>query len=112
MTQEVEERIGEELHSSGQADWIGSVVTREEFEVNLKETRECGYAIAQGAPIPSINAVSAPVFGEDGEMCFVATLVGPINELMVDENSVAVQRLTATTALLSSGRFNAAETTS
>jgi DNA-binding IclR family transcriptional regulator len=105
MTPEVEERIAEELSRSGQADWIGSVVGRDEFEVKLRKTRESGFAIAEGAPVPSINAVSAPVFGPNGELSFAATLVGPHGELLVDDDAVAVRRLMATTRNLSSGRF-------
>jgi DNA-binding IclR family transcriptional regulator len=43
----------------------------------LAEVRRHGMARAVGAPIPGVNAFSAPVFDHDGHLALVITILGP-----------------------------------
>lgn len=97
---EVEEKIASDLDVSKQRGTIGTVLTREAFERELQTTRAHGYATAEGTPIPGINAVSAPLLGAGGGLCFVATLIGPPSALSVEENAAPLQRLLETTRKL------------
>ncbi|HMN81272.1 MAG TPA: IclR family transcriptional regulator [Burkholderiaceae bacterium] len=49
---------------------------REEFEAALQTTREQGLAVAIGERIVGINALSAPVIGEDGRIVLALTVIG------------------------------------
>lgn len=89
------------LNENNTARGIGATATRDEFEVQLKLIRKFGYSTAEGAPIPGINAVAAPVFDSQGKLAFAATLIGPINELDVSPGSEAIKRLLALTKQIS-----------
>lgn len=97
----LEQQIASDLDQSVRSGHIGASVTREEFDQKVEATRKCGYAIAEGTPIPDINAAAAPVFDADGVMRFAATLIGPANELDVKKGSLAVDRLLNTAKKLS-----------
>ncbi len=51
--------------------------SRRRFEQQLAEVRAHGLAQALGAPLPGINAISAPVFDAQGGIALVLTAVGP-----------------------------------
>lgn len=97
----VERQIAAELESPDRSRSIGAASTREEFDAQVAATRVSGYSTARGTPIPDINAVSAPIFEVDGQLSLVATLIGPINELSVDDDTIAVRRLLAVTHAIS-----------
>jgi DNA-binding IclR family transcriptional regulator len=103
-TEDVEKGIAADLDNSVPRSSIGTLLTREDFEKMRAETRENGYAVAAGAPIPGINAVSAPIFGRDDGLAFVATLIGPADELSVETGSDTVKRLIDTAQALSEKR--------
>ncbi|MCR8550613.1 helix-turn-helix domain-containing protein [Salipiger sp. P9] len=94
----------QEFSQAGRRGGIGGLLTREDSETQLEATRSCGYAIAEAVPIPDTNAVAAPIFDNTGTLQFVATLIGPIEDLAVDPGAVAVRRLLAVTEGLSAGR--------
>ncbi len=104
---DLEHPILTDLDQSIRRGYIGSVLTREDFEEKLITTRAHGYATAEGSPIPGINAVAAPIFDRTGAIQFAATLLGPANELDVAEDAPAVRRLVASAKELS-GVFDGA----
>lgn len=99
--EDLEARIDLELNQAGASRSIGSILTREDFAIQIKATRKTGYSVAKGAPIPGINAVAAPVFNLDDKLAMVATLVGPASDLSVEHNATAVDMLRSTTASIS-----------
>lgn len=97
---DLEAQIAADLDRTAHGGGIGQALTRAAFEQRLETARALGYSTAEGSPIPGINAVSAPILGCESGMFFVATLIGPADELAVGPGSVAVQRLVATTSKL------------
>lgn len=97
---EIGARVAEELRGAGRRQSLGQRLSRADFEAEMAETRRLGYSTARGAPIPGVNAVSAPVYGADGRLGLVASLVGPEGTLPVDEASDAVRRLLDTAAAI------------
>lgn len=51
--------------------------SRRAYERELAQVRAIGIARAVGAPLPGINAISAPVFDAQGGVALVLTAVGP-----------------------------------
>lgn len=51
--------------------------SRRAYERELAQVRALGIARAVGAPLPGINAISAPVFDAQGGVALVLTAVGP-----------------------------------
>lgn len=51
--------------------------SRRSYERELAQVRTLGIARAVGAPLPGINAISAPVFDAQGGVTLVLTAVGP-----------------------------------
>lgn len=100
---DVRTRIEEELRGANGRRTLGQRLSRETFESEMAATLRLRYATARGAPIPGVNAVSAPVFGADGRLGLVASLVGPEATLPVDEGSVAVRRLLDAAAAIQAG---------
>lgn len=98
---DIGQQIAVDLDKSRQRSGIGSILTRADFDQERSATRAQGYATAEGGPVPGLNAVSAPIFGCDGQMRFVGTLIGPTDELAVGEDAVAVRRLLTVTRSLS-----------
>jgi DNA-binding IclR family transcriptional regulator len=98
---DIESHVAAELDSPGRARSLGAAPTREEFDAQVAVTRANGYSTAKATPIPDINAVAAPIFEPDGSLAFVATLIGPIDELSVEDDAVAVDRLLAVTRKIS-----------
>lgn len=98
---DLEQRIMTDLDQHIRRGFIGTVLTREDFDERLKATRAHGYATAESTPIPGINAVAAPIFDRTGTMRFAATLLGPMNELDVGEDALPVRRLVAAARELS-----------
>lgn len=99
--EDLEERIELELSQSGASRSIGSIMTREDFTNQIEAARTDGYSVAKGAPIPGINAVSAPIFDLDDKLALVATLVGPAPDLSVEDDAIAVEKLCSTTRSIS-----------
>ncbi|MFV0490187.1 MAG: IclR family transcriptional regulator [Pseudorhodobacter sp.] len=97
---DLQDRIATELGQSRRSDALGEVMTRENFERQVDIARERGYATTEGAPIPGINAVSTPVFGENGQLCFVLTIIGPTSCLPVGADTPAVRALLEATRQL------------
>lgn len=99
----IAEMIARDLSHPENSGVIGGLVGQQDFEESLATTRANGYAIASGSPIPGINAVAAPIYGSDGSLQFVGTLVGPSDELSVHKGSAAATSLVAMAKALSQG---------
>ncbi|MGG7565513.1 IclR family transcriptional regulator [Rhodovulum sp. DZ06] len=67
-----------------------------------------GYDTADGAPIPDINAVSAPVFDEAGALDFVISVIGRRGKLDVGPDGPAATRLAEIARTVSGARSHAA----
>jgi len=63
--------------------------------------RTLGYTTTRGAPIPGINAISAPVFDHTGQMQLAITVIGSEQRLEVGARSRALAALLHNTAGLS-----------
>ncbi len=105
LPSDLQAQIAADLDRTARSGGIGQAITRADFEQKLETARAQGYAIAEGSPIPGINAVSAPILGCESGMCFVATLLGPVAELDVTVGSVAVQRLLSVTSKLTESQI-------
>lgn len=84
---------------------IGTALTEQEFESRIETIRAYGYSLANSAPIPGINALSAPVFDADGELAMAITFIGSEDELAIAEDSPAISRLTRLAASLSHQKY-------
>ncbi|MCB1397689.1 MAG: IclR family transcriptional regulator [Rhodobacter sp.] len=104
---EVTRQIARDLGDDGESRALGSHVTREGFEMQVARARQCGYATAEGAPIPDVNAVSVPVYDPAGGFALAVSLIGRAAELPVDAGSAAARALldtsTAITRAVASG---------
>lgn len=59
------------------------------------EVRANGFAAVEGEHVPGINAVSAPVFDEQGRLVLALTLVGPASSLDTGANGKPARALLA-----------------
>ena len=55
------------------------------LQEDLVKCRESGFAVDAGRINPGINAIGAPVFGVDGNITGVITVIGTFPEEMIDE---------------------------
>ncbi|MCA0043520.1 IclR family transcriptional regulator [Celeribacter litoreus] len=85
---------------------IGEQITREAFSEKIEEVRACGYAIAEGRPIPGINAIGAPVFSETGDLAFVISMIGKAENLSTEAGSDTVENLLSLAKDLSPDTIN------
>lgn len=83
---------GELAHRAGYQA-IGADLTPEDFTAHVREVRNRGYSVARGSPIPGVNAIAVPLFGTDGKLAFAASLIGSVQNLAVDPDAPAVQRM-------------------
>lgn len=90
----VRDLINAELSTTEFGPAIGSRASRQEFEKLVRETQKFGFAVAKGRPIPDANAVSVPIFNEDGSLASVGSLIGESDVLSLEEGSIAIQKLT------------------
>ncbi|GAB7386947.1 IclR family transcriptional regulator [Bacillaceae bacterium] len=65
----------------------------EDLQKELAQVREEGYSITEGTLIPGISAISCPVFGQDGEIVAVITVVGLVGVLDISEKSPVIRLL-------------------
>ena len=86
---EIETQIAAEFDRDTPPGSIGTILERAEFGAQLETTREYGYAIAEGTPIPRTNAISVPIFDAEGTLQFAAGLIGPDERLPVSHGSPA-----------------------
>jgi IclR family transcriptional regulator, KDG regulon repressor len=70
---------------------------------DLAKCRESGFAVDAGRINPGINAIGSPVFGVDGNITGVITLIGTFPEDMINEHG----RTTSLIAKQVSSRFGA-----
>lgn len=67
----------------------------------IKKIRSQGYAEINESPIPGISGISAPVFGQAGQMQFALTIIGPKSLLQNDKDGFYRLALLETTRDLS-----------
>jgi DNA-binding IclR family transcriptional regulator len=84
-------------------DYLSAKVGRPAFmsRSEIEGIRGKGYATIDDPPVPGINAISAPVFDQDGQMQFALTIIGQATALQDVPNSPFIPVLLETTAELS-----------
>lgn len=97
----IERLIELELNGQVRSRSVGNIPARETYDLAVNKARLCGYAETVGAPIPGINAVSAPVFDRNSKLELVITLIGRSEDMPVGDKSDAVTRLLSVTSTLS-----------
>lgn len=102
----VASRIETEFSGAVQRKGVGDVPDRARFDGAVARIRKQGYAEISGAPVPGINAVSAPVYDEEGNMALAMTLIGTIADLDVGPESHAIGRLLDTVRKVSAAAGN------
>jgi DNA-binding IclR family transcriptional regulator len=80
----VEPRVRAELREGSRMQRVGSPVSLKSVTAELEQVRQTGFATAEGAPIPGINAISAPVFDHTGQLQLAMTVIGPAAALPLD----------------------------
>jgi DNA-binding IclR family transcriptional regulator len=81
----VEARVAAELKRP-----LAAPPTRDSLEREFALIRRAGFAVTRDAPIPGINALAAPVFGEGGSLACVVTLVGRMERLPLTDEDPAL----------------------
>lgn len=71
------------------------------LEPVLADVRQRGLARAQGSPVPGVNAFSAPVFDDTGEIALVLTALGSAAEFDVSWSSAIAKDVKATAKAIS-----------
>ncbi len=67
--------------------------TTEDLLAEVERSKERGYAVAFGSPIPGFTAAAAPVFDHTGQIKVAITLIGPARLVDISPGSALVQRL-------------------
>jgi DNA-binding IclR family transcriptional regulator len=89
----VAKRMTAELKGTTDNQGVGTRLQRGELEKEFSRIRARGYATSIGRPIPGINAVSAPVFGNDGQLVAAVTLIGDETALPLRESDPTLRVL-------------------
>jgi len=97
----VESMIARELRDPAVLAQAGSAPPKKALEQKLDEVRRHGMARAQQAPIPGINALSAPVFDHTGSLKLAVTATGPAGGFDTGYDGAIAQALRACTLRLS-----------
>jgi DNA-binding IclR family transcriptional regulator len=90
---QLEPRLEAELAEGGRTQRVGNPVSRRQFEREVAHTREQGYAVAAGSPVPGITGIAAPVFDHGGQVQLVVTLIGPAPIVGTDQDSPQIAAL-------------------
>lgn len=70
----------------------------EQFERQLAEVREHGISRSEGEVVRGVNAMSAPVFGPDGELVLAITAIGAVGTFDASWDGPVARALKACTA--------------
>jgi DNA-binding IclR family transcriptional regulator len=97
----VEARIKAELREGSRTQRVGPPASRASIAEEIETVRRAGYATAEGAPVPGINALSAPVFDHTGQIQMAITLIGPAAALPIAPGTSQAEALLAFTGRLS-----------
>ena len=87
-------RFGGESDTTGSHDW-------KKIEEVLSKIRRDGVSYAMGLTVPGINAISAPVLDQSGQICLAITLMGPSGRFDPAMNAKLINILTACTSRIS-----------
>lgn len=71
------ERYVENFQSLAYPHRMGEPPDWKEVEAVIQDVREKGMSRTMGAPIPGVNAFSAPVFDHEGHIVLAVTILGP-----------------------------------
>jgi DNA-binding IclR family transcriptional regulator len=88
----VADLISRELDGNATSRSVGEVPTPEVFEAAVGLVKHRGVAEAIDAPIPGVSAVAAPVFDDNG-VAAVLTVLGRSEDMRLDTDSTAANRL-------------------
>lgn len=105
----MDQLIDLELNGQSRSRSLGDIPPRETYLGAVRKAVRCGYAETVGAPIPGINAVSAPVFDPQGTFQLAITLIGRTEDMPVQKDSEVVVKLLSVTSALS-GKGDGTET--
>ena len=83
-----------------------TVTRRDQLEAELAHIRDAGFAITSGERAAGVAAVSAPVFGADGQILAALSIVGPANRLG-DATPASVREQLLACAALCTDRISA-----
>jgi DNA-binding IclR family transcriptional regulator len=97
----VDKRIESEFDGTVVKQGIGRPPSRGELRSLFAEIRANGYSTSIGTPLPGVNAISAPVFGEDGQLSLAITVVASDDMLPLTANDPTRKTLAAVTTGLS-----------
>ncbi|WP_238368785.1 IclR family transcriptional regulator [Mesobacterium pallidum] len=100
---EIRAQVEDELAHRAVSPSLGEELTTEDFDAHMRDIEKHGYSAANEKPIPGVNAVAVPLFGADGRLRLVASLIGGIDRLPVGEADLPVQRMLALSKRLSRG---------
>jgi DNA-binding IclR family transcriptional regulator len=92
---EMRQRIEMEFASQSTLG-LGAKTTRAQFEEAKARIRKDGYATASALVIPDLNGISAPVFDRNGELLYVLSLIGNMEDLDIDPRGEPVKILRET----------------
>jgi DNA-binding IclR family transcriptional regulator len=73
----VAEMIAAELANPTHSQRVAAGMRLEDVRRETAEVRAAGYAIADGAPVPGVSAIAAPVFDHGGQIELAVTVMGP-----------------------------------
>lgn len=95
--------IREFLKTERKEDNLTQRIGKSQFlsKTTLSEIRRAGYATIEDRPVPTVGAISAPVFDHVGQMQFALTLIGPERVLDYSTESPFVEALLTATGALS-----------
>jgi DNA-binding IclR family transcriptional regulator len=92
MGKDVEARISHEISSREQgADKEKAFLVS--FRAAIAAAKKAGYTVAAGMPLPTINAIAAPVFDAAGTMQFALTIIGRASTLNIGFDARPLQVL-------------------
>lgn len=97
----VQPRIRAEREEGARTQRVGTPATPARVAADIAEVQRLGYATTEGAPVPGVNAISAPVFDHTGQVQTVITLIGPAAALPTEAGTPQHTALLALTRRLS-----------
>lgn len=99
----VEGMIAAELANPAHSQRVAAGMRLEDVRAVVERVRRAGYATTAGAPVPGVNAISAPVFDHGGQIQFVVTAIGPSGLVDLSPESPQIARVRAYAGELSRG---------
>ena len=97
----VEKALADEKRERGQTNRVGTPSTLSKAE--RQRIRDLGFATVSPPPVPSVNALAAPVFDHAGQIQMTITLIGAASMLDNSEESAFLAPLSEAALTISRG---------